>query len=206
MARFLVRLVRETGGNVIIIVAASLFPLLALVGSGIDMGRGYLAETRLQQACDAGVLAARKRLGTAAAVSGTIPTTVADSGQRFFNLNFRNRSYGSITRSFTMRLNQDNSISGSARANIETTVMAVFGFEVIPVSVACQAQINMGNLDVMMVLDTTGSMGWTNPGDSQTRIQALRATVSSFHAQMEAPRHRVHGSAMASCPTPPIST
>ena len=44
-ARFLARMARETAGNVIIIVAASLFPLLALVGSGIDMGRGYLAET-----------------------------------------------------------------------------------------------------------------------------------------------------------------
>lgn len=98
--RFLARMLRETGGNVIIIVAASLFPLLALVGSGIDMGRGYLAETRLQQACDSGVLAARKRLGTAAAVSATIPTNVADTGQRFFNLNFRNHSYGSLSRTF----------------------------------------------------------------------------------------------------------
>ncbi|WP_160772158.1 Tad domain-containing protein [Alteraurantiacibacter buctensis] len=185
-ARFLARLSRETAGNVIIIVAASLFPLLALVGSGIDMGRGYLAETRLQQACDAGVLAARKRLGTAAAVSTTIPSSAADTGQRFFNLNFRNRSYGSNTRSFSMRLNEDYSVSGTATADIETTVMAVFGFESIPVSVACQAQINMGNMDVMMVLDTTGSMSWTNPGDSQTRIQALRATVKSFYAQMEA--------------------
>lgn len=185
-ARFLVRMARETAGNVIIIVAASLFPLLALVGSGIDMGRGYLAETRLQQACDAGVLAARKRLGTAAAVSATIPTNVADTGQRFFNLNFRNYSYGSVARSFAMRLNQDYSITGTATADIKTSVMGVFGFDEIPVSVTCQAQINMGNLDVMMVLDTTGSMAWTNAGDSKSRIQALRDTVKSFYAQMEA--------------------
>lgn len=185
-ARFLARLSRETAGNVIIIVAASLFPLLALVGSGIDMGRGYLAETRLQQACDAGVLAARKRLGTAASVSTTIPSSAADSGQRFFNLNFRNRSYGSLTRSFSMRLNSDYSVSGTATADIETTIMGVFGFESIPVSVSCEAQINMGNLDVMMVLDTTGSMAWVNPGDSQSRMQALQSTVKNFYAQMEA--------------------
>lgn len=185
-ARLLARLARETGGNVIIIVAASLFPLLALVGSGIDMGRGYMAETRLQQACDAGVLAARKRLGTAAAVSSTIPTSVADTGQRFFNLNFREGSYGSTARDFVMRLNQDFSVSGTATADVETTVMGVFGFESIPVSVSCEAQINMGNLDVMMVLDTTGSMTITNPGDTKTRIEALRDTVKSFYAQMEA--------------------
>ncbi len=185
-AGFLARLTRETAGNVIIIVAASLFPLLALVGSGIDMGRGYLAETRLQQACDAGVLAARKRLGTAAAVTSTIPTTVADTGQRFFNINFRNGSYGSSTRNFVMRLNQDYSISGTATADVQTTIMAAFGFEEIPVSVTCQAQINMGNMDVMMVLDTTGSMYTVNAGDTKSRIQALRDTVKSFYAQMEA--------------------
>ncbi len=44
-AGFLRRLAANTAGNVIIIAAAALFPLLALIGSGIDMGRGYLAET-----------------------------------------------------------------------------------------------------------------------------------------------------------------
>lgn len=182
----LARLAHETAGNVIIIVAASLCPLLALVGSGIDMGRGYLAETRLQQACDAGTLAARKRMGTAAAVSGTIPSAVADVGQRFFNINFRSGAYGSQSREFTMILNNDYSITGEASAAIETTIMGAFGYETIDVSVGCQAQINMGNLDIMMVLDTTGSMGWTNSGDTITRIQGLQNSVISFHAQMEA--------------------
>ncbi|MEO5707397.1 MAG: pilus assembly protein TadG-related protein [Alteraurantiacibacter sp.] len=185
-ATVLARLARESSGNVIIIVAASLFPLLALVGSGIDMGRGYLAETRLQQACDAGTLAARKRMGTAAAVTGTIPASVADVGQRFFNLNFRDGAYGSENRQFTMELHDDYSISGEASADIETTIMGAFGYETIPVSVGCQVQLNMGNLDIMMVLDTTGSMATINPGDSKTRIQALRDTVLSFYTQMEA--------------------
>ncbi|MXO72783.1 Tad domain-containing protein [Alteraurantiacibacter buctensis] len=187
-AEFFSLLLIETAGNVILIVAAALFPLLALVGSGIDMGRGYLAETRLQQACDAGVLAARKRLGTAVAISSTIPSAAADSGQRFFNVNFRDQSYGSVNRKFSMRLNEDNSVSGSASADVETTIMGVFGFKVIPISVSCQAQVNTGNMDIMLVLDTTGSMATTNYGDTKSRIQALRETVKSFYAQMEANR------------------
>ena len=39
--------------------AFSLIPILAMIGGGIDMGRGYLSQSRLQQACDAGVLAGR---------------------------------------------------------------------------------------------------------------------------------------------------
>ena len=186
LARHCARLARDNGGNVIMIVAASLFPLLAIVGSGIDMGRGYLAESRLQQACDAGTLAARKRLGTMAAVNGTIPASVADTGQRFFNINFRDGAYSAENRRFVMELEADLAISGIATADVPTTIMGVFGFDSIRVSAACVAQINMSNTDIMMVLDTTGSMQQTNRGDSVNRIQALRNTVRSFHAQMEA--------------------
>lgn len=176
----------DSAGNVIIIVAASLFPLLVLVGSGIDMGRGYLAQTRLQQACDAGTLAARKRLGTSSVVDGEVPENVADTGQRFFNINFRDGSYGSEGRDFVMTLEENYAISGTAAANVPTTVMAAFGQDVIAISANCSAQINMPNTDVMLVLDTTGSMLRTNTGDTQSRISALRGTVKSFHAQMEA--------------------
>src|SRR5688572_21331402 len=108
------RLASNEAGNVIIIAAAALFPLLALIGSGIDMGRGYLAETRLQQACDAGTLAARKRLGTSVAINGVVPDAVAETGQRFFNINFRDGSHGSVARNFVMTLENDLSISGVA--------------------------------------------------------------------------------------------
>jgi hypothetical protein len=39
----------------------------------------------------------------------------------------------------------------------------------------------VGNSDVVMVLDNTGSMGSTLSGTSQTRIQALRAAMKNFY-------------------------
>lgn len=180
------QLVSDTSGNVMVIAAASLFPLLALIGSGIDMGRGYLAQTRLQQACDAGALAARKRLGTMVAVGGQIPESVAETGQRFFNINFRQGSYGSLNRRFVMELEEDLSITGTATASVPTTIMGAFGFDEMEIAAHCTAQVSMPNTDIMMVLDVTGSMLFTNPGDSENRINVLRATVKNFHAQMEA--------------------
>ncbi len=115
-----------------------------------------------------------------------IPATVADTGQRFFNINFRADAYGSQERDFVMALEDDFAISGMATAIVPTTIMGAFGFDSIAVSASCSAQINMPNTDVMLVLDTTGSMLWTNPGDTEDRITALRNTVKSFHAQMEA--------------------
>src|SRR5687768_15268486 len=104
---FLVRLLRDRAGNTIAMVAAAIFPLIGLIGGGIDIGRGYLSKSRLQQACDSGVLAARKRIGTETAVTGVIPNEAAEYGQRFFNLNFYDGAYGSRNRTFTMTLEDD---------------------------------------------------------------------------------------------------
>lgn len=167
-------------------IAAALFPLLAMLGGAIDMGRGYLAETRLQAACDAGVLAARKRLGTRPAAGGIIPAEVEEVGDKFFNVNFGQRAYGSENRSFQLVLQTDYSLTGEASAEVPTTIMGAFGYDKIDVAAKCGAQVNMGNIDVMLVLDVTGSMNQTNAGDSSPRITELKSTVRSFYDQLEA--------------------
>ncbi len=182
---FLTRLRRDVAGNTLAMLAAGLFPLLALVGGGIDMGRNYLSQTRLQQACDAGALAARKRLGTQVVAGGTIPTDVAEIGNRFFNLNYRAGAFGTRDRSFQMTLMPDYAIKGNASVAVPTTIMQMFGYNQIDISVACEAQLNFANSDVMFVLDTTGSMSWTNPGDSKPKIDVLRDTVHDFVTQLE---------------------
>ncbi len=183
---FLARLVRDRAGNVAAMLAASLFPLLALVGGGVDMGRGYLAKVQLQQACDAGVLAARQRLGAAAPVTGEIPNDVASTGQRFFNINFRDGVYGTSDREFEMTLENDYAISGVASVDVPTALMQVFGHDRMDVAVECNAILNFSNLDVMMVVDTTGSMRQRNPGDSLSRLDTVKQTIRSFYAQVEA--------------------
>jgi len=183
---FFRRLARDNSGNALMIIAASLLPLLAMVGGGLDIGRGYLVQARLQQACDSGVLAARKRLGTEAAIDGTMPQDTADVGDLFFKTNFKNASYGTTTRDFQMVLENDYSISGTATARMPTTLMGIFGQDYLDVAATCSAQLNMANTDIMMVLDVTGSMALTNPGDSDSRIDVLKTTVRNFYDQLAA--------------------
>jgi len=180
------RVLRDRGGNTFIIVTAALMPLLAMVGGAVDIGRSYVTETRLQQACDAGVLAARKQLGSKVATTGVVPADVSTVGYRFFNINFPADAFGTEGRTFTMALEADTSISGRATVTVPTTVMRIFGDNVVPVAVNCQAKLNFTNTDVMMVLDTTGSMADINPGDTQPKIAILRQVVKAFHAQLEA--------------------
>ena len=176
----LARLARNTAGNTSLIVAASIAPLLALVGGGIDMGRSYLTESRLQQACDSGVLAARKKLGSSVVADGLVPAAVATTGNRFFNINFRNGTYGTANRNFTMTLEADYSISGVATVEVPTTIMKLFAFNKVDVRVLCQARLNYTNTDVMMVLDTTGSMNKVNPSDTDSRCRAVQTRGTSF--------------------------
>ena len=188
-ARLARALLHDRYGNTLPLVAASVAPLLALVGGGIDMSRSYLAEARLQQACDAGVLAARKELGSQVVLDGEVPSTVSERGNRFFNANFRPGAYGTRNADFLMELEDDYQISGRATAEVPTTIMGIFGFGAVPVDVNCRARLNFANTDVMMVLDVTGSMNDTNPGDSMTRIETLKEVVRSFHGQLEGSKH-----------------
>ncbi|MEZ5695961.1 MAG: pilus assembly protein TadG-related protein [Sphingomonadaceae bacterium] len=183
---FLRRLVRDRAGNTMAMIAFAILPVMAMMGGGLDMGRAYLSESRLQQACDAGVLAARKRLGAQAAVTGEIPTDADEMGRRFFNINFRNGSYGTENRVFNMVLEDDFAISGDASVDVPTTLMHLFGFDRVSIDVSCKAQLNMPNTDIMFVLDTTGSMAETNAGDSLNRIDTMRGVVKNFMGELQA--------------------
>ena len=185
-ARFIARLSRDQAGNTLMIVGFSLVPILAMIGGGIDMGRGYLSQSRLQQACDAGVLAARKKLGTDIITTATPSADVLAAGEKFFNANFKTGSYGTGTRSFAMNIETNYSITGNASVAVPTTLMALFGYQQLNIAVTCQAKLNFSNTDVMMVLDTTGSMTETNAGDTDPRIAVLRTVVKGFHARLEA--------------------
>ena len=179
-------------GNALPLVGAALLPLLALVGAGIDMARSYLSETRLQQACDAGVLATRKQLESSTTnVITTIPKAATTTGNSFFRSNFRDGDYSAKSTAFAMTMNADREVSGKASAQVPTTIMHLFGKETIPINVTCTAQIGTqaNNVDIMMVLDTTSSMEDSTASESISKIASLRKVVKAFHKQMEADKH-----------------
>lgn len=180
---------RDKSGNVLMIFAFSVVPLLALVGSSIDMGRAYLIESRLQQACDAGVLGARKELGAISNFDvNTDGDTVANKGNRFFNANFRDGIYNSIDRDFRLEIGEGNTIVGVASVVLPTDIMQFFGKDQLDISVTCKAELTVPNTDIVMALDVTGSMAESNPDDTTPRMSVLKDVVKGFFATMEATR------------------
>lgn len=179
-------LAQDNSGNALMILGFSIVPLLALVGSSIDMGRAYLVESRLQQACDAGVLGARKELGAISNFDADEDGgTVVSKGNRFFNANFADGIYNSVDRQFSMAIGEGNSIDGSASVVLPTDIMHFFGKEQIEISVSCKAELTVPNTDIVMALDVTGSMAESNPDDATPKISVLKAVVKDFYTTME---------------------
>ena len=207
LAKF-ARLLADRGGNMIALLAAALFPLLALIGSSIDMGRLYVVQSRLQQAYDAGTLAARKQIAGMPDYKGTSgddQQTVINRGKMLFNANFPSGLYDARNLVFNIAVNPDLSIRGNASLNEPTTLMAIFGLTSAPLSIACSAQMTVTNTDIMMVLDVTGSMNETLFGDSQSKLSSVRKVVKDFWTQISTNQDPAPASASGSCPIRPTS-
>lgn len=178
---FLSRLAGDTRGNTLAIMTAAMLPLAGMVGGGLDMSRLYLVKSRLQQACDAGALAGRKRMGAGAwSQASNAPNTVAGN---FFDSNFGTASYGTTgrTRSFS---EANGKVTGTARVDVPMTLMRIFGFASKEISVTCNAEQRLPNTDVMFVLDVTGSMAADpagNYGGGESRMTTLKYAAKCFY-------------------------
>lgn len=212
---FLTRLAKDTRGNVLALTAATVIPMIGMVGSGIDMGRTYLVRTRLQQACDAGVLAARKSI-----TGNALDQAAKDQGASFFNINLKTGMYGAENVNFVLSdvtkfdaASGTNiatgTVHGEATADVPMTLMKIFGKNNIALTATCEAEINVGNNDIMFVLDVTGSMGclptdansacntyvggntvqtsgiWHTTEKNGSRISVLRQAVKDFFTTVD---------------------
>lgn len=166
---------RDSQGNILPLAAAAMLLSAALVGSGIDISRAYRVQNRLQSACDAGVLAGRRAI-----TKYGFDSTARTKANAFFHTNFNNGVMDAHDTTFVPGTEDDGAtVEGTATTTVDTVVMELFGFDDFTLNVDCQASMGMGNADVMMVLDTTGSMG-TALG-SGTRISALQDAMKSFY-------------------------
>lgn len=175
------RLARDERGNVLIISAVAIIPMLAMIGGAIDASRLYMARTRLQQACDAGALAGRKAMAD--------QNVLADSekviARNFFDFNFPTGTYqaSNIVKDY-VRGTKIGTVVGTASIVMPTTIMQFFGYATVPMSVTCESTLSIPNTDVMFVLDVTGSMLDTPAGDTQNKISGLKQAVGDFYAAL----------------------
>lgn len=165
------RFARDQRGNVLLMTAGLLIPILAIIGSGIDIGRSYMAQLRLQQACDAATLAGRRAMA-----GGDYTATAKGEAERMFYFNFPQGMYGTQFVNFSSVKSDDADVVGTAHAILPTALMHIFGFDEFNLSVDCGAKLEIANTDIMMVLDVTGSMSL----DNGTKLSGLKDASEKF--------------------------
>ncbi len=173
-------LVHSRSGNTVVILAAALIPLAAFVGAGFDMSRSYMVKSRLQTACDSGALAARRSM-----VGRAWGAAAQNTANQYFAANFETGRFGTSGLAKSFGSATGDTVNGTASVKVPTTLMRIFGNDEVVVDVQCQAVMNLPNTDVMFVLDTTGSMADTNPGDATNRMAAMRSAITTFHTTIE---------------------
>lgn len=175
------RLTADRAGAALPIMAAALIPLLGGIGTAVDVGRIYLVHHQLQAGVDAAALAGARAFGN---------TSQGDEGRErqatiYFDENFPLGFMGTPQvvpqRSF-QTVNGINVTTVTARLDLPLTFMRLFGYGTHAISVTARAELQPKPIEVMVVLDDTGSMQTKDVDPTKTlqRMDALKTAMHDF--------------------------
>lgn len=156
---------RAQEGSAMPFIALGVFMLVGATGTAVDMGRVQIVQSRMQNALDAAGLAAGSSVST---------TDVATETSKYFYANFPPNYMGTTISSLTATPNGDNSLINLAVAgSVDTTFMRIFGINSVAVSASTQITRQSKGLELVLVIDNTGSMA-QSAGGSTTKLQAAK--------------------------------
>ncbi|MFT6660718.1 MAG: Flp pilus assembly protein TadG [Maricaulis maris] len=146
------RLCRETRGNVATIFALTLVPVALLSGGAVDLSQSMNARSRLAQALDAAALA----VGVNTSLSSSEATGIAND---FIDANYPGRELGVVQNVSVYIDDETDTVTVSGEARVRTTMLGMIGLDYITVHWESEVQRARQRLELVMVLDNTGSMG-----------------------------------------------
>ncbi len=187
----LCRFRRAEEGSYLVYVGIAAIPMVTVAGLGVDIARGYLAEARLQAAIDAAAIAMGSSDGT--------DTEIETLGRTYFYANFPSDFWAepsnldiTVTRVIPGDpTSRPESFAISASARVDTlffrllpfaaggTATATDQYDYVDVRASSTALTEVKGLEVVMVLDVTGSM-YSNYSSGERRIEAMRDAALSM--------------------------
>jgi Flp pilus assembly protein TadG len=160
------RTVKRPDGQVLVLTALALVVLVGMSALTIDLGMAYSVKAKLTSAVDAAVLAAGKAVKNGAD-DASRRLNATNAANSFFAANFPTGIRGTSHRAFSVdsitNVEGTWTIKVSASAQAPTFFSAIFGR---PIMVGASAEATVKTLDMMLVLDCSGSLG-SDFGDLQ---------------------------------------
>ena len=164
-------------GSVAPLVGVAMIMLVAAVGVAIDIGRGQVAQSKLQSSLDAAGLAAGAVVGQTLSEDELEP-----EAEKYLTSNFAGETIDASITGFDLQLSDDETlVTLQATATLPTTFMRVFGQKKIDVAARSEITREMTGLEVALVLDVTGSMTQAvSPSDSTPKIDVLKVAAKDL--------------------------
>ena len=151
---------RERKGAIAVIIALSMIPMLLFVGAAIDIGRAYIVKRQLIAAADAAGLAI-----AAAVDESSTNAELQDVLNDFMDANFPDGTIATInSQSFTY---ENSIVTVSVDATVNTSFMVLANIYSLDISASSQVTRSEESLEVVLVLDNSGSMA----GSKMTALQ-----------------------------------
>jgi Flp pilus assembly protein TadG len=143
-------------GNIAMIFAITLVPIIGFIGAAVDYTRANAARTSMQGALDSTALMLSKDLA-----QGIITTSdIAAKAQSYFNALYTNKDANSVSISATYTANSSTGsfvqVNGSGA--VTTDFLKVTGFPTLNFNTSSTATWGSVRMRVAMALDNTGSM------------------------------------------------
>ncbi|HET6160480.1 MAG TPA: pilus assembly protein TadG-related protein [Dongiaceae bacterium] len=153
---------------------------IVLVGSvavAVDIGRGQVAQSKLQGALDAAGLAAGAIVG-----QNITEEKLRPEARKYLDANFGGTTIDASVVDFKLKLSENKKVvTLRAQASLPTTFMKIFGKNIMKVAARSEITRETTGLEVALVLDVTGSMedpiGGTGLNPEKLKIVALRESA-----------------------------
>lgn len=161
---FLASFIRNDRGNFAVMFALLLVPLLVSVGMAVDFSQALVVRGRLSHAIDAAALAA-----------GSIPDPAPGAREAkvmsYLRANYTPEEIGTVGNITFVEGEKTLEIVGTAK--METAFLGVIGVNELPVKATTEVSMERNGLELVMVLDNTGSM-------RGSRISSLKRAATSL--------------------------
>lgn len=180
IARLLRKLWLSRRGNVALITAIALIPMVFAIGFGIDYSRAMRLRTRLNAAADAAALAgvsSPMMLGTASAAQTAATNMFTAQVAGLEGLVFNASTDLTVTVTTSGTLNTGRSVVVSYRAKSSNVFSAILGSAALPLAGSSQADATKAPyMNFYLVLDTSPSMLLPSTSDGLNKIRTATST------------------------------
>jgi Flp pilus assembly protein TadG len=163
-------------GNIAVIFAIALVPLLSFVGAAIDYSRANAARSSMQAALDSTALMVSKDLSQGIITPGQINT----QAQAYFTALYNNNDAKSVTISatYTASTTVGSTVQVNGTGSVVTDFLKVAGFPNLNFNTSSTSAWGSNLLRVALVLDNTGSM------NNYNKIGALQTAAKNLVTQL----------------------